>query len=49
MIIRVNTTALITHVTLEGKHKFQWVITFSKENLAKIYDDPDIYKSDGKT
>ena len=49
MIIKVNTTALITHTTLEGNHRFQWVITFSKEALAQIYDDPDIYKDDGKT
>ena len=49
MIIKVNTAALIKHATLEGKHKFQWVITFSKKALVQIYDDPDIYKSDGKT
>ena len=48
MIIRVNTTTLITYATLEGNHKFRWVITFSKENLAKIYEDPNIYKSEGK-
>ena len=49
MIIRVNIKALITHATLEGKNKFQWVITFSKEALAQIYDDRNIYKSNVRT
>ena len=32
---------------LEGKHKFQWIITFTKQALAMIYDDRNIYKSKG--
>ena len=49
MIIRVNIKALITYANLEGKNKFQWVITFSKKALKKIYDDPNILKSNIKT
>ena len=50
MIIKVILASIFysNSCVLEGKHKFQWIITFTKEALAKIYDDGEAYKSDGK-